>query len=180
MADILHLYLGSRGTNTKEEASFMALVRKQLQQQQGRVGNTYGERRNNDSFPTTQRPQASKPLDKFAGIANNANTKNKTGLAGFAANATFQAARRFSSGAPYKRPLHDHIEKGTAPARGHKQPPSDNAILNFLDRVIERTPANPRIARNMAAKQRTAPARTPAQATMQEVVKTARPRTRKA
>lgn len=138
----------------------MALIGKKPQNQQASVGQTYGERRERfQSQPTqvaTQRPQAPKPLDKFAGISNK---KNKGGLAGlgFAANATFRAARRFSSGAPYKRPLHDHIEKGTAPVAGHKNPPSDNAILNFLDRVIKTSAPNARIARNRAIKQGTAP-----------------------
>ncbi len=138
----------------------MALIGNKPQKQQTSVGQTYGERRAHfQSQPTqvaTQRPQAPKPLDKFAGISTK---KNKGGLAGlgFAANATFRAARRFSSGAPYKRPLHDHIEKGTAPVAGHKNPPSDNAILNFLDRVIKTSPTNPRIARNKAVKQGTAP-----------------------
>lgn len=146
----------------------MALIGKKPQKQQASVGQTYGERRERvQSQPTqvaTQRPQAQKPLDKFAGISNK---KNKGGLAGlgFAANATFRAARRFSSGAPYKRPLHDHIEKGAAPVAGHKNPPSDKAILNFLNKVIDTSQVSPRIARNRAIKQRKAPVSSKQQAT---------------
>jgi hypothetical protein len=128
----------------------MALVRKGTQQN-GQVGNSIGERRRIKSDlraqVAPQRAAVHKPLDKFAGVASG---KNKAGLAGFDPNATFKQARRFNSKAtPYKRALHDHIEKGTAPVAGNKKPPSDRAILNFLDKVIMATPKQ-QVARSSA------------------------------
>ena len=128
----------------------MALVRKGTQQK-GQVGNSIGERRRIKkdlrAQVAPQRAAVKKPLDKFAGASSG---KNKAGLAGFAPNAMFKQARRFNSKAtPYKRAMHDHIERGSAPVAGNKKPPSDKAILNFLDRVIQATPKQ-QVARNSA------------------------------
>ncbi len=130
----------------------MALVHKQTQKQ-GSVGQSYGERReirrSEQAQVKSHKAQvAPKPLDKFAGVSQG---KNKQSLAGFAPNATFNQARRFSTSTPYKRPLHDHIEKGSAPV-GNAKPPSDRAILKFLDRVIESTPDRSRVARGAVTK----------------------------
>jgi len=127
----------------------MALVRKGTQQK-GQVGNSIGERRkirkDLRAQVAPQRAATKKPLDKFAGVASG---KKGAGLAGFAPNATFKQARRFNSKAtPYKRAMHDHIERGSAPV-GNKKPPSDRAILNFLDRVINVAPKQ-QVARNSA------------------------------
>ena len=129
----------------------MALVRKGTQQK-GQVGNSIGERRRIKkdlrAQVAPQRAAVKKPLDKFAGASSG---KNKAGLAGFAPNATFKQARRFNSKAtPYKRAMHDHIERGSAPVAGNKKPPSDRAILNFLDKVINVAPKHNQVARSSA------------------------------
>lgn len=129
----------------------MALVRKGTQQK-GQVGNSIGERRRIEKDLRAQvaprKAAVQKPLDKFAGVSSG---KNKAGLAGFAPNATFKQARRFNSKAtPYKRAMHDHIERGSAPVAGNKKPPSDRAILNFLDKVINVAPKHQQVARNSA------------------------------
>jgi hypothetical protein len=118
----------------------MAIIRKGTQQlEKDRVGQSIGERREIQQRQTqAPKPQARKPLDKFAGVSGG---KSQKSLAGFAPNATYNQARRFSvAGTPYKKPLHEHIEKGSAPVAGSKKPPSDRAILNFLDRVIQSAP----------------------------------------
>jgi len=139
----------------------MALVHKGTQQK-GQVGNSIGERRRIQSDlraqVAPQKAAVQKPLDKFAGVSNG---KHKAGLAGFAPNATFKQARRFNSNAtPYKRAMHDHIERGTAPVAGNKKPPSDRAILNFLDKVIKATPKQ-QVARTSAVQRAKVKAQVP-------------------
>lgn len=122
----------------------MALIRKQAEQQ-GRAGNSIGERREIQrdlkAQVAPQRAAAPKPLDKFAGVSN---AKSKKGLAGFAPNALYQQARRFNAkDTPYKRAIHAQFENGAIPQASKNasaKPPSDPAILKFLNRVIEQAP----------------------------------------
>ncbi len=128
----------------------MALVRKGTQQK-GQVGNSIGERRRikNDlrAQVAPQKAAVQRPLDKFAGVSSG---RNKAGLAGFAPNATFKQACRFNSKAtPYKRALHDHIERGSAPV-GNKKPPSDRALLYFLENKVINAAPKQQVARSSA------------------------------
>ncbi|HPQ80831.1 MAG TPA: hypothetical protein PLZ86_03805 [bacterium] len=99
------------------------------------VGNTYGARRNvSMNSPQAQaRPAAAKPLDRFS----KAGVKRTGDLSRFNANATFRTAKmRFHEGKPAV--MHS-LEKGLRPVKLSEKPvtpPSDNAILNFLDKVI--------------------------------------------
>ena len=131
----------------------MALIRKGTQQK-GQVGKSIGERRRIQKDLQAQtapkKAAAQKPLDKYAGVASK---KNRAGLAGFAPNATFKQARRFNAnGTPYKRALNHLVETGAAPVnKGNIKPPSDTAILNFLEKVIKTDPKASSVARARAA-----------------------------
>lgn len=98
------------------------------------VGQTYGERRANGAQTPTARPAQARPVDQFAGKAQTGG-----GLPAFDANATYRTAKRFAAGSPYRPALLNRIQDGTAPVQTSEvQRPSDNAILNFLDRVIQK------------------------------------------
>lgn len=98
------------------------------------VGGTYGERRLNNVQGNIAPKAASisRPVDQFS------KSKQSNKLAAFNPNATFKAARKFSVDTPYKRPLHDRVERGTAPVvEGEIRAPSDKAIINFLDKLLD-------------------------------------------
>ena len=129
----------------------MALIRKGTEQK-SQVGQSIGERRriqqDQQAQQTSKKTAIKKALDKYAGVASK---KNRAGLAGFAPNATFKQACRFNAnGTPYKRALHHLVETGAAPV-GNKKPPSDPAILRFLDRVINTDQKASTVARAKAA-----------------------------
>lgn len=160
----------------------MALIHKGTQQK-GQVGQSIGERRriqkDLQAQTAPQKAAVKKPLDKFAGVAPG---KNKTGLAGFAPNATFKQARRFNAnGTPYKRALHHLVETGAAPvAVSDVKPPSDGAILRFLDKVIKAAPKASTVARTGAVKKMARPAGQPAKRSHRQVVANPKFRTNKA
>jgi len=84
------------------------------------------------------RPAVAKPIDKFS----NKRT-NSASLARFSPKASFQklSMPRHSGGA-LKPAVLDYIEQGTRPLKVSEKtvlPPSDRAILNFLDKVINKS-----------------------------------------
>lgn len=120
----------------------MAFVKTKDQAQlQNRVGGSYGERRavmqNPASHVNVQKPAVQKPQDKFS----NSGT-DKRNVDSFTPNANFRRQAPVTApGIPYKRAMHDHVERGSAPVNSGKNPPSDDAILRFLDKVIASEPA---------------------------------------
>ena len=142
------------------------------------VGNTIGERRLIQQKPQVTRIPVRKQIDQF-----NRGQKPKN-LAKFSAKAIFNSGRRFTSReAPYKRPLHEHVEKGTAPVHTGPKAPSDPTILRFLDKIIS-TPALHNGVRlrkasaGQAAAKKTAPRSYPAGRPAVPTKSTARVRTR--
>ena len=115
---------------TKQQHPFQTLA-----QPKATVGNTYGARRTGlTPTPQAQARQAvAKPIDRFA----QGSSKKVGDLSQFNANATYRAARvRFRDGKPAA--IHS-LENGLKPIKLSQKPvtpPSDNAILNFLDKVI--------------------------------------------
>lgn len=98
------------------------------------VGQTYGERRANPVSPQTTRPAQPRPADQFT-----KKSETRGNLPAFDANATYRSARRFAAGAPYRPVLLDRVQEGSAPVKtAEVKKPSDNAILNFLDKIIEK------------------------------------------
>ncbi len=131
----------------------MAFV-KTKDQMQNRVGNSYGERRtamqNPASSVNAQRPAVQKSQDKFS----NSTTTNRN-IDVFSSNASFRtSAAIHAPGIPYKKPVHEHLERGTAPADTGKKPPSDQTILNFLDKVIASAPAKSQLRSNVSLNSR--------------------------
>ena len=72
-------------------------------------------------------------------------------VAGFDANATYRTARKFANGDPYRPAKVHNLEQGTTLKPATLKPPSNNALLNFLERVIT-TPEmhNPKNVRQSA------------------------------
>ncbi|MBN1283044.1 MAG: hypothetical protein JXA24_04645 [Proteobacteria bacterium] len=125
----------------------MAFVKTRDQSQmQNRVGGSYGERRALSQGPAAQvqKPAASKPLDDF-------NRVDRRNMDSFAPNADFRkTAPAKVPGIPYKKSLHEHVERGTAPVSADAKAPSDRAILNFLDKVIAAEPQRPKAQSNVS------------------------------
>lgn len=102
------------------------------------VGQTIGERRQAQQLQrarTAPAPVKKQPLDQFS-----TNGKKPRGVENFAAQATYNAGRKFTSKTvPHKRPLHERIENGTAPSNAGVQGdrPSDSKLLRFLDWIEE-------------------------------------------
>jgi hypothetical protein len=96
--------------------------------QRPQVGLNYGDRAKFQKV-SQPLPPARPPVDQFK-------PKKDVDATPFASNAAYRSQRRqFIEG--YKPRILDHVENGTAPRVGNKDGiPSDEAILNFLDRVI--------------------------------------------
>jgi len=110
------------------------------------VGTNYGDRtkyqKAQQVSPTAPQPRA--PQDQF-------NKDKKVNASQFASNVDYKTQRRFASA--YKPTLLDAMEHGSIPRAKKTGIPSDEKILNFLDRVINTQP--PPLTRSIAA--RTAP-----------------------
>ena len=106
---------------------------KQFQQVANKgVGATYGERKANASALPQARPVARKPVDQFS----KGGTAKASHLTGFNANAAYKSGlKRFVGTAP--RAIHN-LQNGLNPPKTISQatPPTDDRILNFLDKVI--------------------------------------------
>ena len=118
-----------------------------------RVGNTIGERRQNDGnslISSSSSPRNHTPQDIFS------RAKKSEALAPFQQNpsASFAKGLRRLAGdaAPYKHPAHHMVEKGVPRHTGNSHPPTDNQILAFLDKVIEKPELQSRQAALKAAK----------------------------
>lgn len=94
------------------------------------VGKTYGERRLKQAGLAPKATLTQRPMDKFSHQAG------RGGVADFDPKATYRAARRFSDGAPYRPAAINRIQEGTAPQASRTGPPSTDAILHFLERII--------------------------------------------
>lgn len=115
-----------------------------------RVGGTIGERKVREHLPPPPQRTVAKATDQFEA------QKRANNVDQFSSNATFKNSRKVSSDTPYKFASHDQLEKGVSGCGNeHIAPPSDQAILNFLDQVIENPVFhNPRaIQKAMALKQ---------------------------
>jgi len=98
------------------------------------VGLNYGDRAKfirNDQ-PSSQ-PQARQSLDQFE-------KSRDADKSAFAPNTAYRTQRR-QTVEGYKPKMLDHVENGTAPRTGKTSAPSDDTILNFLDKVISLPPA---------------------------------------
>lgn len=132
----------------------MAFV-KTKEQMHNRVGNSYGERKSAMQNPASsvnqQRSAVQKSQDKFSN-----STTDKRNMDVFSSNAAFRKSLAIHApGIPYKKPMHEHLERGTAPADTGKKPPSDQTILNFLDKVIASEPARTQPRSNVSLNSKT-------------------------
>lgn len=98
------------------------------------VGNTYGDRmkyRNVNNAGNTA--PASRPVDQFD------NRKN-VDASNFAANASYKKSRRTAAGNAYKPSVLHNFENGAISninrVNKNASTPSDEALVNFLDKVI--------------------------------------------
>ena len=108
----------------------MAFVKTKDQSQlQNRVGSSYGERKavmqNPTSHVNLQKSTVQRPVDKFSN-----SSADKRNIDAFTPDANFRkSAPVTAAGIPYKRAIHDHVERGSAPQDTSVKPPSDQAIL---------------------------------------------------
>ncbi len=103
-----------------------------LQKQEHTVPKTHGERRirRKRSDAQTLKKTAPKKLDQFSSRGAKPGS-----LARFGNKASYVKNRRFTSSAvPHKRPMHEHVENGTAPRKEgiDAERPSDAKLLSFL------------------------------------------------
>jgi predicted RNA-binding Zn ribbon-like protein len=99
------------------------------------VGNTYGDRMKHQrtNNPARNGAPVSRPVDQFD------NRKN-VDASNFAANASYKRNRRTTAGNAYKPSALHSFEKGMISninrVNKNASTPSDEALVNFLDKVI--------------------------------------------
>jgi hypothetical protein len=140
---------------TKQPAQFQQIS----QQRQAGVGATYGERKANTPTLPQGKPLVRKHVDQFS----RENTPKASTLTQFNANAAYKSSlKRFVGVQP--RAVH-LLENGMRPPKtiSEAKNPSDDRILNFLDKVI----ANPALkdASSIRNQTRLAAGQLPAKAT---------------
>jgi hypothetical protein len=105
------------------------------------VGGTYGERVKYQRTQPDSTPPPQTPRDHFKN-----NAKSVSDLDEFGANADYKPQRR--QALAYRPQLLDAFESGSIPRVRNGAPrPSDNALVNFLDRVIDNQGARKAAAR---------------------------------
>jgi hypothetical protein len=123
----------------------MSVIKPQKQQQiQRSVGQTIGERRTNSQQPAQASNASVGTPARHKDSFHQNNAAKAQGLAGFASNATFRIARKFASDSPFKPAKVERLEQGTLSRSREVQPPSDDAMVRFLDRIIATEPEKPR------------------------------------